>query len=246
MSATRGRSDSRGFGCLVGGILGAAALILALVGGGFWFAYRQLERGAGPQELALRQAIIERDVAAARAAIAAGANLDAAVPVDEASGDWISTTWLVVEEMGGRSGLPGRGSRRDPALLEIAAAMFAAGANPNSEVPPTLRTGRGSSTRARGLIEEAVFADSPELIDLMLKAGLNVKSVVTGEALVLACNGEHDDVAASLIRAGANVNYRVFSSGRTPLSEAVHHRRHALIALLEERGALEWGTPPAS
>ena len=229
--------DKRAMIVLAWFVLGGGALFLAVLLGINTYVKRERESAAGPHERALVQAIATRDVAAAKAALAAGADLTAPIRVSEDAADMRNAVWLIVEEMAGMGGVQSARSRTDPALLDIARAIFGAGGNPNQS------RGGGRRLSTGYLIETAVLADQPELIDIMVRAGLDVKGDGTGEALVQACDGQHDEVAMALVRAGANVSHRARGSGRTPLSEAVHHRRAALIDLFERAGALEWGAP---
>jgi hypothetical protein len=219
---------------------GGGLLLLAML-----VAFCSAKRAPGSPEYALVQAIASRDVAAARAALAAGANLTEAVQIDELGVDVPepNIVWLLVEHMANRSGLRTDGRNTDPELLEIARAIFERGGDPNMAI----RVGVSSSGRRRYLIEEAILANNPELIEIMVRAGLDVKGSTgrdarwaVGDALLIACSGQFDTVALALIRAGVDVNYRS-RGGATPLSQAVHYRRLELIDTLERAGALEWG-----
>jgi hypothetical protein len=140
--------------------------------------------------------------------------------------------------MANRSGLRSDGRNTDPELLEIARAVFEGGGDPNTAMTLGGSAGGRSTGRRRYLIEEAILANNPELIDIMVRAGLDVKGstghdprVAVGDALLVACSGQYDTVALALIRAGVDVNYRS-RGGATPLSQAVHYRRLELIDTL--------------
>jgi hypothetical protein len=219
---------------------GGGLLLLAML-----VAFCSAKRAPGSPEYALVQAIASRDVAGARAALAAGANLTDPVQIDELGIDFPepNIVWLLVEHMAKRSGLRSDGFNTDPELLEIARAVFERGGDPNM----SMTAGASSRGRRRYLIEEAILANNPELIDIMVRAGLDVKGstgrdprAAVGDALLIACSGQYDTVALALIRAGVDVNYRN-RGGATPLSQAVHYRRLELIDTLERAGALEWG-----
>lgn len=224
---------------------GGGLLLLAML-----VAFCSAKRAPGSPEYALVQAIASRDVAGARAALAAGADLTEAVQIDELGVDFPepNIVWLLVGHMANRSGLRSDGRNTDPELLEIARAVFERGGDPNTAMTAGGSSdGRVSRGRRRYLIEEAIFANNPELIDIMVRAGLDVKGSTSrdareavGDALLVACSGEYDTAALALIRAGVDVNYRS-TGGATPLSQAVHYRRLELIDTLERAGALEWG-----
>lgn len=195
-------------------------------------------RNAGPHEQALAEAIEKKDVAAARRALASGVDFDTDVTMGNDPPRALLS--FLVERIGFRVGPP------DPRLEEIAAAVFAAGADPNYRIR---RHGAGGTTRrgisTRGpvcLVEEAVWARSPALIDTMLKAGLRVKEQCASLALIAACREGQTPIVQRLVAAGADVNYKSTSYGRTetPLSAAVKRRHVEIVDILDRAGAQEW------
>jgi hypothetical protein len=178
----------------------------------------------GPHEDALTQAIVQRDVATAQRAIAAGVNYRARVRQN------VTLSQFIIDEML-------TSPRESEALERIGAAMFAAGADANASISITRR-------RSVSLAEKAVETGSPILIEAMIRAGLRMKSDGTGRALVTACRLGYTAVVERLVTAGADVNYHWWGSGTigclTPLSEAVQGRHEAIIELLERAGATEW------
>ncbi len=223
--------------------VGVVGFVGLLVGAFVWNHYFARPVADGPQERALVAAIRSRDVSAARAAIAAGASLTAPLPVVEDSFEsrrqggrqYHSTVWVIVREMVGMT-FTGPGGEDRAKLVEIARAIFEAGGDPNASVSVS----RG---RKHYLIEDAVSYGDGELIQVMVDAGLDVRGEGAGSALLSACYVERDDVALTLIRAGANVNYRS-RTGETPLAAAVSSRRVALIDALKRAGASESGEGP--
>jgi hypothetical protein len=234
--------------------------VLALFGGvpAFFVAviiyalYFHLPVADGPQERALVAAIRSRDVAAARAAIAAGASLTESLPVAEQKvedsqirgREYDSAAWVIVRGLDGAGWRSARDEERSR-LVEIARAIFEAGGNPNASVSVG---GRRAARGTRHLVVEAVENESPELIQVMIDAGLDMKGEGSGLALLNACSGDgserRDAVALTLIRAGANVNFRERDTGSTPLRAAVYSRRVALIDALRRAGATESGEDP--
>lgn len=195
-------------------------------------------RNAGPHEQALAEAIEKKDVAAARSALASGVDFDTDVTVGNEPRRALLS--FLVDRIGFRVG------PADPRLEEIAAAVFAAGADPNYRIR---RHGAGGTTRrsisSRGplcLVEEAVWARSPVLIDIMLKAGLRVKEECASRALLAACREGQTPIVERLVAAGADVNYKSTSYGRTetPLSAAVKGRHVEIVDILDRAGAQEW------
>lgn len=195
-------------------------------------------RNGGPHEQALAEAIDTKDVAAARSALASGVDFDTDVTVGNEPPRALLS--LLVDRIGFHVG------PADPRLEEIAAAVFAAGADPNYRIR---RHGASGTTRrttsSRGpmcLVEEAVWAKSPALIDIMLKAGLRVKEECASRALLAACREGDTAVVQRLVEAGADVNYKSTSYGRTetPLSAAVKGRQVAIVEILDRAGAQEW------
>jgi len=193
---------------------------------------------AGPHEQALAAAIEKKDVAAARSALASGVDFDTDVTVGNDPPRALLS--FLVDRIGFRVG------PADPRLEEIAAAVFAAGADPNYRIR---RHGGGGTTRrmisSRGplcLVEEAVWARSPALIDTMLKAGLRVKEECASRALIAACREGQTLIVQRLVTAGADVNYKATSYGRTetPLSAAVKRRHVEIVDILDRAGAQEW------
>jgi hypothetical protein len=91
------------------------------------------------------------------------------------------------------------------------------------------------------LVEEAVWARSPVLIDIMLNAGPRVKEECASRALIAACR-ESETPMQRLVAAGADVNYKATSYGRTetPLSAAVKGRQVEIVDILDRAGAQEW------
>ena len=87
-----------------------------------------------------------------------------------------------------------------------------------------------------------MWARSPALIDTMLKAGLRVKEECAGLALIAACREGQTPVVQRLVTAGADVNYKATSYGRTetPLSAAVKGRHVEIVDILDRAGAQEW------
>lgn len=194
---------------------------------------------AGPHEQALAQAIRAKDVAAAKSALASGVDFDTDALGKDQSPQ--ALLMLLVTEM------PSRPGQVDPQLMEIAAAVFAAGADPNYCVfrfPPN-EAMRSSSNNPGGpacLINEAVGLQNPALIDLLVKAGLDVKARATSEALLRACRDGYTSMAEKLVAAGADVNYKVTTRRRTetPLSAAVKGHHVPIVDLLDRAGAQEW------
>ena len=222
--------------------VGLVGFIGLLAGAFVWSHFYARPVADGPHERALVAAIRSRDVSAARAAIAAGASLTARLPVVEDSFEnrrqggleYQTAVWVIVREMVGMT-FTGPGGEDRAKLVEIARAIFEAGGDPNASV--SVRRGR------KHLIEDAVSYGGPELIQVMVDAGLDVRGEAAGSALLSACYVERDDVALTLIRAGANVNYRS-RTGETPLAAAVSNRRVALIDALKRAGATESGGGP--
>lgn len=194
---------------------------------------------AGPHEQALAQAIRARDVAAAKRALSSGVDFDTDVTGKDQSAH--ALLMLIATEM------PLETGQEDPRLLEIAAAMLAAGADPNYCVFrfPSTEASSNSWRNPRGpvcLVNEVVGARSPALIDLLLKAGLDVKGQATSEALLRACRDGYTSMAEKLVAAGANVNFKLTTRRRTetPLSAAVQGHHVAIVELLDRAGAQEW------
>jgi ankyrin repeat protein len=238
-------ADKRALIVIAWVVFGGAALIIGAIVALSIYVDATV-KPAGPNEQALLKAIAARDVAAAKAALASGVDFNVAMQPSPDSQERNTLTWLLVEEMAGLGDIVSRDRPRDPELLEIARAMFEAGADPNQSVsfstsPGNAGGGRSPSASTRHLIVLAVRTENVQLIETMIRAGLDVKSNGTGEALVEACRTQLDNVAAALVAAGANVNHRAADNGRTPLSEAVHNRRRRLIERLEQAGAVEWG-----
>ncbi len=163
-------------------------------------AFCSAKRAPGSPGYALVQAIASRDVAGARAALAAGASLTEAVQIDELGVDFPepNIVWLLVGHMANRSGLRTDGRNTDPELLEIARAVFDRAGDPNTAMRAGSSGRASSSGRRRYLIEEAILANNPELIDIMVLAGLGVKGstsrdarAAVGDALLVACSGEY-------------------------------------------------------
>ena len=208
-----------------------------------WNHYFKRPVANGPHEQALVAAIKSRDVAAARAAIAAGASVTEPLPMVEdtfenrrngmVGGNFNSAPWAIVREMVGMT-FTGPGGADRKKLEEIARAIFEAGGDPNLSV-----SGNRASDRLH-LIEDAVSHGGPELIQILIDRGLDLKGDGVGEALLSACGGQRDDrsdaVALTLIRAGANVNYRT-RHGDTPLSAAISSKRSTVIDALKRAGA---------
>src|SRR5688500_3347622 len=152
--------------------------VVILRGGGFLLlamlvASCSAKRAPGSPEYALVKAIASRDVPAARAALAAGASLTEPVQVDELGVDFPepNIVWLLVGHIANRSSLRSDGRNTDPELLEIARAVFERGGDPNTAMTAGGSSdGRISRGRRRYLIEEAILANNPELIDIMVRA----------------------------------------------------------------------------
>jgi hypothetical protein len=208
--------------------LGAAGLAVAAC----------VVRPGGPHEQALAEAIEKKDVAAARSAIASGVDFDTDVTVG--GGERQPLLVLLVDRIQFHVGAP------DPRLEEIAAAVFAAGADPNYRVRRHAAPAQGRRSVQSGgpvcLAELAAGAGSPALIDTLLKAGLRVKEECAGRALLQACRMGDTAVAQRLVAAGADVNYRRTSYGRTetPLSAAVKEQHVEIVEILDRVGAQEW------
>lgn len=120
-----------------------AAVVLGVVGlfagSVIYYHYFHYAVVDGPQERALVAAIRARDVAAARAAIAAGATLTEPLPVVEETfesrrrggREFRSALWVVIREMSAQTELA-RADRRK--LEQLARVMFEAGGDPNAWV----------------------------------------------------------------------------------------------------------------
>jgi hypothetical protein len=197
-----------------------------------------VSRPGGPHEQALAEAIEKKDVAAARSAIASGVDFDTDVATAGERPQPLLV--LLVDRIGLHVG------PADPRLEEIAAAVFAAGADPNYRVRRHAAPAQGRRSVQSGgpvcLAELAVAARSPALIDVLLKAGLRVKEECAGRALLQACRMGDTAVVQRLVAAGADVNYRRTSYGRTetPLSAAVEEGHVEVVDILDRVGAQEW------
>jgi hypothetical protein len=188
---------------------------------------------ARASESVVARAIVESDVAGVKRAIAAG-GVDWQAPVTAAD-QTMPLGRLAIEVAAGR--LAGVNVRADdPRAIEVARLVFGAGADPNDswlEYP-----GEGSPVR-HYLVERAIGEDA-SLVDVVIHAGLDMKSPGVGEALVAASARGWTETVRLLVAKGADVNHAQRGSRRTPLSEAVHLRRLAVIEILERAGAREW------
>lgn len=80
------------------------------------------------------------------------------------------------------------------------------------------------------------------ILDRLVARGLDVRGVPGGQALRQAVISGRVDAVRALVAAGAPVNHVGINlvERTTPLAEAIQTRDLALIALLEQAGAVEW------
>ena len=78
--------------------------------------------------------------------------------------------------------------------------------------------------------------DSPEILELLLKAGANVKDVLNDKGQTLLWSVRHVNIAKLLIEHGVDVNH-LDDNGTCALQNAIQYGKHDLIQLLLENGA---------
>lgn len=77
------------------------------------------------------------------------------------------------------------------------------------------------------------------VVELLLQEGVNVntKNYYGNSALIWACRYEFNDIAETLLLAGADVNIRNSENGRVPLAEAIYREDVEQVKLLLQYGA---------
>lgn len=190
--------------------------------------------GAAEQQLAA--ATIAGDTAAVTRLLAAGADPNKMVPVQ----DRPQSPWYIAL----RQLRPKR-----PEAVEIIRAMLARGARPNRTwgtsggdvTRPTesfwkrlTSGGRGPSTGDFSPLDIVMLHPVPEAVRALVEGGMDPR---LGErALVSAIEARDDAIARILVEGGVDVNC---NPGPTPLVAAIEARNVAMIGYLEQRGARE-------
>lgn len=139
-------------------------------------------------------------------------------------------TWLL--EAGADASYQQTSGERSSALHRAAASTSAACVRALLDAgASTLVNAEDASGRLP--ITAAAEAGKEANVELLVEAG----SRVPGDALILACQNGHFDVATALVEAGADVNYRDDDIGAAALHLAASNSHLALVKLLLAKGA---------
>lgn len=190
----------------------------------------------GAPEQALAAATIARDTTAVTRLLAAGADPNKMVPVqDRQQSPW----YIALDQL----------RPKRPESVEIIKAMLAKGARPNrawgtgggnlTQPPESFWSKFMSGSRVSGIgdvspLHIVMLHPVPAVVRALLEAGMDPR--LGEQALVNSIEAHDDEIARILVEGGVDVNcYR----GSTPLVAAIEARNVAMMSLLEQRGARE-------
>jgi len=196
----------------------------------------ELPPHGGAPEQALAAATLARDTAAVTRLLAAGADPNRMVPVqDRPQSAW----YIALDQL----------RPKRPESVGIIKAMLARGAHPDR----AWGTSGGDVTRPEPSLWKKVMSGSradsvgsvhpldlvmrhpvPGAVRALVEAGLDPR--LGEQALVTAIETGADDIARILVEGGVDVNCR---PATTPLVAAIEARNVAMMAYLEQRGARE-------